>query len=434
MKKIWFLTYNILFLPVFWIAVRLLAIFNEKVRKAILERKSLFYSLRQDLKSFDKSKKNILIHCSSLGEFEQAKPVIQELDKSGKFNFLISFFSPSGYHHSKLDYKLKSAVTKIYLPFDDLTNVKRFLTLVNPVAAIFIKYDLWFNLLYSLEKRNVFKFLVNATYSEKSFKWKFFITRSYRRIVYSFFNVISTADEDDAKSLKSVLSKNVEIFVLGDTKLERIKQAKENSMTKTLLNSSVINDKKVLVIGSSWNSDMDVILPVLNKINSSTGKRKLLSVVAPHEPSDDNIALIEDDLSEHYQNLKSIRYSNIDNYTNENVILIDCVGLLLTLYKYADIAFVGGSWQAGLHNVMEPAGYGIPVLFGNDKINDDADLLIKKGGGIPVEDSKSFFKILANLLDCNEDRERLGLNSSSVFEAKNEASKKISELLQKFTI
>lgn len=432
MKKIWFLTYNILFLPVFWIAVRLFAIFNEKVRKAIAERKSLFYSLKQDLKSFDKSKKNILIHCSSLGEFEQAKPVIQELDKTGRFNFLISFFSPSGYHHSKLDYKLKSAVTKIYLPFDDLTNVKRFLTLVNPVAAIFIKYDLWFNLLYDLEKRNVFKFLVNATYSEKSFKWKFFITRSYRRIVYSFFNVISTADEDDAKSLKGVLSKNVEIYVLGDTKLERIKQAKENSMTKTLLNSSVINDKKVLVIGSSWNSDMEVILPVLNKMNGSTGKRKLLSVIAPHEPSDDNIAFIEEDLSEHYKNLNSIRYSNIDNYTNENVILIDCVGLLLTLYKYADIAYVGGSWQAGLHNVMEPAGYGIPVLFGSDKITDDADLLIKKGGGIPVEDSKSFYKNLANLLDCKEDRERVGLNSSSVFEARNEASKKISELLQKY--
>jgi 3-deoxy-D-manno-octulosonic-acid transferase len=431
MKKIWFLIYNILFLPVFWIAVRLFSIFNEKVRKAIAERKSLFYSLRQDLKSFDKSKKNILIHCSSLGEFEQAKPVIQELDKTGQFNFLISFFSPSGFHHAKLDYKLKSAVTKIYLPFDDLTNVNRFLSIVNPAAAIFIKYDLWFNLLYSLEKRNVFKFLVNATYSEKSFKWKFFITRSYRRIVYSFFNVISTADEDDAKNLKHVLSKNVEVLVLGDTKLERIKQAKENSMTKTLLNSSIINDKKVLVIGSSWNSDMEIILPVLDKINTNTGKRKLLSVIAPHEPSEDNIELIENTLKENYHNLNSVRYSNIDNYSGENVILIDCVGLLLTLYKYADIAFVGGSWQAGLHNVMEPAGYGIPVLFGNDKITDDADLLIKKGGGIPVEDSKTLYKNLVVLLDSTEERERRGSNSSSVFEAKNEASKKISELLQK---
>jgi 3-deoxy-D-manno-octulosonic-acid transferase len=290
---------------------------------------------------------------------------------------------------------------------------------------------LWFNLLYSLEKRNVFKFLVNATYSEKSFKWKFFITRSYRRIVYSFFNVISTADEDDAKNLKHVLSKNVEVLVLGDTKLERIKQAKENSMTKTLLNSSIINDKKVLVIGSSWNSDMEIILPVLDKINTNTGKRKLLSVIAPHEPSEDNIELIENTLKENYHNLNSVRYSNIDNYSGENVILIDCVGLLLTLYKYADIAFVGGSWQAGLHNVMEPAGYGIPVLFGNDKITDDADLLIKKGGGIPVEDSKTLYKNLVVLLDSTEERERRGSNSSSVFEAKNEASKKISELLQK---
>jgi 3-deoxy-D-manno-octulosonic-acid transferase len=432
MKKIWFLTYNILFLPVFWVAVRLFAIFNEKARKAIAERKSLFYSLKQDLKSFDKSKKNILIHCSSLGEFEQAKPVIQELDKTGSFNFLISFFSPSGYHHAKLDYKLKSAVTKIYLPFDDLTNVKRFLAIVNPVAAIFIKYDLWFNLLYELEKRNVFKFLVNATYSEKSFKWKFFLTRSYRRVVYNFFNVISTADEDDAKNLKNVLSKNVEIYVLGDTKLERIKQAKENSMTKTLLNSSIINDKKVLVIGSSWDSDMEIILPVLNKITSGNTKRKLLTVIAPHEPSVDNISNIENNLAEQFINLKSIRYSNIDNYSDENIILIDCVGLLLTLYKYADIAYVGGSWQAGLHNVMEPAGYGIPVLFGNDKITDDADLLIKKGGGIPVEDSKTFYRNLANLLDSSEERERFGANSSSVFEAKNEASKKISELLQKY--
>ncbi len=431
MKYIWLLTYNVFFLPLFWVGLKILSPFNKKIREGFRARKHFFRDLSVYVNALDISKKNILIHCSSLGEFEQAKPIIEILDKMEKFNFIISFFSTSGYNNFTFDTHLISKYTVIYLPFDSPDNVKRFIKIINIQAAIFVKYDLWLNLLNQLSNKNIFKMLVNATYSEKAIKWKFFITRSYRRLVYNFFNVIATPDKDDADNLKRILSPDVNIYEVGDTKVERIRKAKSISQNVSLLKDSILKNKRVFVVGSSWEADDSLILPVLNKLDDKyrNNGMAILTIIAPHEPTEDNIAEIESLIKLNFGNLKTIRYSNIKKYSNENIIIIDRIGLLMTLYKYADISYVGGGLQSGLHNVLEPAIHCIPVMFGNHKLSGDAELLMEIGGGIAIDNHQDLYRNIVNLLKDDNLRKEIGKKSLSVFEKQNESSRKITDLL-----
>jgi len=431
MKYIWLLTYNIFFLPLFWVVLRILSPFNKKIRDGFKARKHFFKELPKLIGSLDNSKKNVLIHCSSLGEFEQAKPIIENLDRTEKFNFIISFFSTSGYNHFTFDSVLKSRYAVVYLPFDSPDNIKRFLNIIGISAAIFIKYDLWLNLLNQLNNKKIFTMLVNATYQEKALKWKFFITRSYRKLVYNFFNVIAASDKDDTESLKEILSKSVKIYEVGDTKVERIKKAKGISQNVSLIKDSILKNHHVFVVGSSWEADDSLILPVLENITSTYGNNGLsiLTIIAPHEPTEENIAEIESLIKLNYHHLKTIRYSSIKKYSNENIIIIDRIGLLMTLYKYADIAYVGGGLHSGLHNVLEPAGHGVPVLFGNHKLSGDAETLIDIGGGIAIDSHEELYNRIISLMKNDELRKEIGKKSFSVFEKQNESSKKITDLL-----
>lgn len=434
MKNFWFITYNFIFLPLFWLITRIVSLFNAKVRASFRERRGLFDKLKENLKTFDHDKKIIIIHCSSLGEFEQAKPIIEQLDKTGRYNFVLSFFSPSGYNHSKLDPEWKSKMFKTYIPFDSPDREERFINIIQPSAVIFIKYDIWFNFLYALDKKNVFRILANATYDRKFFKWGFFITRSYFKTVYNFFSVVASSNRYNVNKFRRILSPSVKIEMFGDTKFERVKKAKEIAQTQSLISSNILLNKYVLVVGSSWTQDENILFPVLDKLNSPTHKNgiSLLTILAPHEPNENNLEYIESTLAENYPNLKEIRYSKLNNYKNENLILIDCIGLLITLYKYADMAYVGGAWHLGLHNVLEPAGYGIPVLFGNGKLSDDARLLVDKGGGIPVHNVKSLYSNLLNLLKEKNIRNEIGHKSFSIFNNKKETSIKIAELVNSY--
>lgn len=431
MKYIWLITYNGFFLPLFWICLKILSPFNKKIKEGFRARRNYFNKLSERIQLLDDSKSNILIHCSSLGEFEQAKPIIELLDKLGMFNFIISFFSPSGYNNYSFDSQIISKFIIIYLPFDSPDNIKRFLKIIKIKAAIFVKYDLWLNLLCQLQSHDIFTMLINATYAEKSFKWKFFLTRSYRKILYNCFNVIATTDEDDAESLKKVLSPCVKIVEVGDTKVERIKKAKSVAQNKSLLKDNVLQNKKVFVVGSSWEADYSLILPVLNEIQAhhKNNSLSLLTILVPHEPTEENINEIESKISLDLMNLKSIRYSNIKKYADENIIIVDSIGLLMTLYKYADIAYVGGGLHSGLHNVLEPAGHGLPVLFGNHKLTGDAELLLDIGGGIALDSNEDFYENITRLLKNDQLRKEIGKKSYSVIEKQNNSSIKISELL-----
>ncbi|MGH2574947.1 MAG: 3-deoxy-D-manno-octulosonic acid transferase [Ignavibacteria bacterium] len=434
MKKIWFIVYNFLFLPFFWIIINISSFFNDKIRKGLTERKDVFKLLKTNLKELEPDKKNILIQCSSLGEFEQAKPIIEELDKTNSFNFIVSFFSPSGFNHSKVDIGTKSKIIKTYLPFDWFRCMKNFVKLINPKVFLFIKYDLWFNLLFCSEESNIYKVLVNATYNKKDIKWRFFLTRSFYKTVYNFFNVILTSNEKDAYLLRDILSRQIKVLYFGDTKIERINKATELAKNENLLNDKILTNKKVFVVGSSWVEDENIVLPAIDSLGTHKylDHNSLLTIIAPHEPTEDNLRNLEEKINSLYSNLTSIRYSELISYNNQNVILIDCVGLLISLYKYADVSYVGGGFRTGLHNVMEPAGYGVPVLFGNEKISEDGEILIKSGDGIAVSGQKTLFNNLCDLLNKEHPGNELGLKSNSLFGKKTEASKKIAELFYNF--
>jgi 3-deoxy-D-manno-octulosonic-acid transferase len=435
MKKFWFITYNLLFLPLFWFVTRIFSLFNAKVRASYKERKGLFTKLEQNLKTFDPGKKTIIIHCSSLGEFEQAKPIIEQLDKSNSYNLVLSFFSPSGYNHSKLDSIPVSKHFKTYLPFDWYGVEDKFIDTIKPSIVIFIKYDIWFNFLYNLNKKNITTILANASYDRKFFKWRFWLTGSYFKTVYNFFSVVASSNRYNVNHFKRILSPSVRIEMFGDTKFERVKQAMVLAKTQSLINSSVLLNKYVIVVGSSWSEDNNILLPVLDRLNSPAHKNgiSILTILAPHEPTENNLEDIERNVSYNFPNLKSIRYSNLENYQNENIILVDCIGILVTLYKYADIAYVGGAWHLGLHNVLEPAGYGIPVMFGNGRMSDEAQLLVKKGGGIPIHDGRSLYENLMMLLKEKDIRNEMGHKSYSLFNNKKETSIKIAELVSTLT-
>ena len=431
MKSIWQIFYNLLFLPVFWIGARIFSLVNQKVRNAFRGRKELFRFLESKVSSLDKDKKNILIHCSSLGEFEQAKPIIDELDKALKYNFIVSFFSPSGFNHSKLDTVLNSKAIKTYLPFDTKPNVKRFLDRIDPAAVVFVKYDLWLNLLTALKARNIPRILINGVYNKSDFKWRFFLTRSYKKMLYNFFNYIFVADNKNKANFESILDSSVKIAKSGDTKYERIGKARELASKKVVLKESIVKGRNVFVIGSSWDRDDEILLPVLNKINSNgiVQENPLLTVLVPHEPTEDTLEAIEHNIRVNFQHLNIIRFSNLNRYKGENTILVDKVGILMSLYNYADFAYVGGGFQYGLHNVLEPAGYKIPVLFGSEKTSADAKTLTEMGGGIPINDERSLYKNLLLLLKNKEGRAEIGEKSFSVFDGKTKASQKIADLI-----
>lgn len=432
MKYFWSIVYNALFLPIFWLAAKTVSLFNNKLKAGFKGRKELFKYLKPKMLTIDPSKKNIMIHCASLGEFEQAKPIIDELDKTDKYNFIITFFSPSGFNHSKIDTPLRGQIIKTYLPYDNQSGVRKFLDVINPSAVIFIKYDLWLNLLNELKARNIYTMVINSAFDTRRFKWRSPVTLSYKKSIYEHVDIIGVTDEEDRLHFRKLMKgTDSEIMVFGDTKYERISKAKEVSSDKALINGNILNDKNVFVVGSSWDKDDDVIFPVIDKISSNglSEELSLVTILAPHEPTEDNLEHIEYDIHEKYPHIKSIRYSELTKFKDENLIIIDCIGILMGLYKYADVAYVGGGYQTGMHNVLEPAGYGIPVMFGDEKLSEDAEHLIKNGGGIAVEDSKELFKNLVSLLRKDEFRKSVGSKSLSVFDRKNEASKKIAEII-----
>lgn len=431
MLKFWYIINNVFFLPLFIASVNIARLFNKKINKAIVERKYLFGDLSKNILILDKNRKNILVQCSSVGEFEQAKPIIEELDKYNCFNFIISFFSPSGYHYSKIDFKLSSPLIRTYLPFEIPKMINHFLDIINPYCVIFIRYDLWFNFLYYLKKRKVYKLIVNASHTNK-FKKNILLVRSFYKTMYNLFDRVVTIDKQNYSVLSKLIKDKSKLIKLSDTKLERISKVVENLDNDNLLDKNIFDKKVVFIAGSTWEDDNNIILPSISKLISFTNgsqSNELLTIIVPHEPNEKNINEIESCIKANYNNLKSIRYSKINNYEHENIIIIDNVGLLLKLYKYANLAYVGGGFYKGLHNVMEPARYGIPVLFGDEKLSYDAELLIKNGGGIPIHDVKTFYKNLSLLVKKKEWVSELGKKAESVFENEGSASKEIAKII-----
>jgi 3-deoxy-D-manno-octulosonic-acid transferase len=373
----WNALYNAIIVPVGWLVFHILALFDKKVRRGIEGRKYLFEKLEGDVSRLERGAKRIWFHSSSMGEFEQAKPIIAELKKRYKeVQVIVSFFSPSGYDHSKT-YKLADVIT--YLPFDSKENAERFINIIEPTAAVMVRYDIWPNHLWALKQAEVPIYIANATFRNSWVKNIPFV-HSFFYQVYNSINYILTVSEKDKKGFEDFHLLDPNIEAIGDTRFDQVWQRSADSKTRHILPQHIVEGKKILVIGSSWSEDEEVLFPAL--IEYARENPGFLAIVVPHEPDEHTLERIEYNLN---GKITNVRFSSLTEYTNEQVIVVDSVGILMALYKYGQVAYVGGSFAQGIHNVLEPAVYGIPLLIGPKHENSqEAVEMVRQGAAFVV--------------------------------------------------
>jgi 3-deoxy-D-manno-octulosonic-acid transferase len=403
--------------------MNLLALFNAKVKRGIDGRKRMFERLIIDVQDLDKRKKLIWFHSASLGEFEQAKPIIEHLHSLGIYNILVTFFSPSGYENSK-NYKYADIIT--YLPFDKTGLIRKFLLYVKPSLVVFMRYDVWPNLLYQLGRKNVPTLLVDATLRESLIN-SFFVTKSFYRKLYNDITRILTVTQKDKENFIALGVEKSKIDVAGDTRFDRVYGKSREASKKNLLDKEIFGEKPVFIMGSSWEADEEVVFPAIKKLYDFG--YEFVTIVVPHEPTSAHIEGVENYFRNDYE---TIRFSEMRNYKSQPVIIVDSIGILLSLYYYSDIAYVGGSFKQ-IHNVLEPAVFGVPVLFGPKiETSREANDLVKLGSGIIVRDKKEAYKKLRFLLSNEKEREKLGEISAEYVKRNVGATEKIVLELHKF--
>ena len=328
----------------------------------------------------DRNAKYIWFHASSLGEFEQGRPLIEKIKaEHPEYKILLTFFSPSGYEVRK---NYGGADVVCYLPFDTPYRVKKFLDLSKPVMAIFIKYEFWDNYLSELKRRNIPVYIVSAIFRKEQlfFKW---YGGMYRKVL-SYFTHIFVQDDASRELLLKYGVTNVSVF--GDTRFDRVqdvyKNTKQIPMVELFVNNNRSDNQLTMVAGSSWQQDEEVYLNYFNE------HPELKLIIAPHEIHKDHLMHIESMLKR-----PSIRLSEATekDIKGKSCLIVDSFGLLSSIYRYGDLAYIGGGFGAGIHNVLEAAVYGMPVIFGPkyQKFKEARDLL-QVGGAFSITDEKTF--------------------------------------------
>lgn len=364
--------------------VSLASLKNKKAKKMIQGHKEIFRYLS---KNADSQGGYIWIHASSLGEFEQGRPIIESIKAAmPEKKVLVTFFSPSGYEVRK---NYSNADLICYLPFDLPGNVRRFLDIVKPSQAIFIKYEFWANYLNELASRHIPTYIVSAIFRPKQIFFRPY--GGYFRKILRNFTHLYVQDEPSRLLLSGIGVEHV--TVVGDTRFDRVleiqAQAKKLPLVETFSQGYI-----TMVAGSSWPKDESVFMEFFN----NTPELKL--IIAPHEINEEHLRYLTSLLKRPY-----VFYTQADedSVKKADCLIIDCFGLLSSIYRYGDIAYVGGGFGAGIHNVPEAAVYGLPVIFGpNFKKFKEAKELIACGGAFTVKDKSEFVSIASRLLTDSE--------------------------------
>lgn len=423
MKIVFYIFYNFLVLPFLYSILRISGLFNKKIRKGIIGRKRVYEELILSATAINKNKKLIWFHSSSLGEFEQAKPIIEKLKQDKDVNVLITFFSPSGYENSK---KYPYADLISYLPFDTRSNAEKFIRIINPSIAVIMRYDLWPNTIDLLHKKKIPIFLVDATLRKDSPR-NYLVIKSFHKILFSKLTKILTVSSSDEQVFKTFGFDEEKVKAVGDTRFDRVYERSLKAKEKKLIGSSVLKDNKIFVAGSTWEQDEEVIFPAFLKL--SKYDKNVIMIVAPHEPTLLHLEKIENEFS---GKLKTIRFSHLNNYTDEKIIIVDSIGILLTLYTYADAAYVGGSFKQNIHNVLEAAVYGIPVLFGPKIENSqEAQTLKQINGGIVINNKRQAYQRMRKLFTDEQLRKKTGKISADFVQNNIGATDKILKAIYK---
>ncbi|AFN74796.1 3-deoxy-D-manno-octulosonic-acid transferase domain-containing protein [Melioribacter roseus P3M-2] len=423
MKRFWQIVYNIFFYPLSALLKAVSPLVGGKIRMSVQERERLFENLIIAMADIDRSKKMVWFHASSMGEFEQAKPIVEKLKQERDILVLATFFSPSGYRNSV---KYPHADIISYMPFDRIKDVKRFLDITQPDLVIFMRYDIWPNTIWQLEKRGIPYLIADATMRPGSNRL-LPVIRSFHKYVFDSAAKILTVSENDAINfLKFGLSPE-KVAPVGDTRFDRVYIKSMTAREKKIINEDVLKHKKVLVLGSVWETDEEVIFPALIKLMKYAPE--LIIIVVPHEPDLIHLEKIENDF---YKKFPTIRFSLMNDYKDERVIIVDSVGILLTLYSYADAAYVGGSFRQ-IHNVLEPAVYSIPVVYGPKiETSQEAIQMHKLGGGIIIKNKKEAYKTFRRLFTDDDYRKKAGEIAGEFVKKNTGATDKILKEIYKY--
>ncbi len=360
-------------------AIYIASFFNEKAKFLKNGRKNIW----KEIENANLGEDVVWFHSASLGEFEQGRPLIEKIKKDfPQYKIVLTFFSPSGYEIRK---NYKEADLIIYLPADTKRNAAKFLKAINPKKVFFIKYEYWHHFFKEINSREIPLYMVSAIFrpSQMFFKkgggW-------YRNILKSVTHFY-IQDEKSGELLKSIGFENYS--VVGDTRFDRVSEIAA-SAPKFEEIEKIISGKKVLVAGSTWPPDEDILVEY---INNSQDDFKF--IIAPHEIGDDKIKTLISKLKVPY-----IRYTEINKAENKDakVLIIDTIGMLSFIYQYADVAYIGGGFGKGIHNILEAATFGIPVIFGpkHMKFKEAVDLL-ELEGGFTISNKKEFAELLSTL-------------------------------------
>ncbi|WP_291108481.1 3-deoxy-D-manno-octulosonic acid transferase [Flavobacterium sp. UBA6195] len=369
--------------------LKLVALFSPKIKLFVDGRKSVFQTLAEKIKPSDKT---IWFHAASLGEYEQGLPVIEAIKQQfPNHKILVTFFSPSGYEVRK-----NNTVTDVtvYLPLDTISNAKQFISLVHPEMAFFIKYEYWPNYLNELKKQQIKTYLISGILRENQafFKWY----GGFYRNALKTFDYFFVQNESSKKLLQSIGFNNVKVS--GDTRFDRVVSILERDNSLDFIEQFKDN-KTTIVIGSSWPKDESLLV---NYINQSSDDVKF--IIAPHNIKSEQIQELKNAITK-----KTLLFSEKDNVnlSDSNVFIIDTIGILTKIYSYADIAYVGGGFgNPGVHNILEPATFGVPVVIGpNYSHFAEATALVNMEGCISIQNQTQLNEAF-DLLLRNED-ERL---------------------------
>ncbi len=368
-----------------WFHLKLLGKVSPKMKLFVDGRKETFSILE---KSISKEDEVIWMHAASLGEFEQGLPIIEKLSvEKPSHKILVTFFSPSGYEVKK---NTSAADVVVYLPLDTKVNVKRFLDITHPKLAIFVKYEIWPNYLMEIESRKIPAVLISAIFKKEQVYFKWY--GNFIRKSLGAFDHIFVQDEKSKKLLSSIEIKNT--TVNGDTRLDRVSEILERDNTLPII-EAFKNDNLCLVAGSTWIEDEVILLDFINN-----SPKKIKYILAPHKIEKDKILGLAGSISKKTVLFSNSKLATIKNY---DVLIIDNIGMLTKIYNYAEIAYVGGGFSTGLHNTLEPAVFGIPVIIGpNYQGFKEAEDLIAQKGILSIHDSWSLSETLKRLLDNPE--------------------------------
>ena len=388
--------------------LKLVANFSPKLKLFVDGRKNVFSQLQQEISDQDKV---IWVHTASLGEFEQGLPIIEKLKIAyPNHKILVTFFSPSGYEVKK---NTTVADLVLYLPLDTKKNARKFIELARPKLAIFVKYEIWPNYLQELKQQQVPTLLISAIFLKRQVFFKGY--GDFMRKGLRTFSHIFVQDKNSQDLLRSIDINNS--TVAGDTRLDRVSEILERDNTLDFM-STFKQEDLCMVAGSTWPEDEAIHLEAINR-----AQQHMKFVIAPHNIKEAHIQKLKGAITK-----RTVLYSELDktDIADAEVLIIDTVGLLTKIYSYADIAYVGGGFATGLHNTLEPAVFGIPVIIGPEfKGFKEAEDLVKLKGVLPVSDKVEFQKTLDGLVQNPSFRKETGTRNANYITQNKGASVKI---------